>query len=67
LKRDASIRLVRGRFAHMDQITGMQQAGAAAGSSEYVAQLLHTTQQGRQKLEIQETEDQHRLTRINAS
>ena len=51
----------------MDQIIGMQQAEAAAESRDSVAQLLHTTQQGRQKLEIQETEDQHRLTRINAS
>lgn len=66
-KRDANIRHVRDRFVHTDQITGMQEAGIAVGGRDFVAQLLHITQQGRQELEIQETEDQHRLIRINAS
>jgi hypothetical protein len=34
-----------------DQIAGVQQAAAAAGSPDFAAQLLHTTQQGQRELE----------------
>jgi hypothetical protein len=34
-----------------EQITGVQQAAAAAGNSDFAAQLLHITQQGQQELE----------------
>ena len=34
-----------------DQLTGVQQAAAAAGNADFAPQLLHTTQQGRQELE----------------
>jgi hypothetical protein len=34
-----------------EQITGVQQAAAAAGNADFTAQLLHTTQQGQRQLE----------------
>lgn len=34
-----------------DQIAGVQQAAAAAGNADFVAQLLHTTRQGQQEVE----------------